>query len=139
MPGTPQDLSSRNRGNAQINMKRRDTGLLGEQIACEFLDKHGYDIVETNYRCSEGEIDIIAKQKDMLVFVEVRTKRSYQFGSPEESITTTKKERLRAVAERYGQEHDNIPLSWRIDVMAIQLDKSYGVKRIQLIENAVDR
>jgi putative endonuclease len=120
-------------------MKRRDTGILGEKIACEFLGKNGYDIVETNYRCAEGEIDIIARQKDMLVFVEVRTKKSYQFGSPEESITTTKKDRLRAVAERYGQEHDNIPASWRIDVMAIQLDRSYRVKRIQLIENAVDR
>lgn len=120
-------------------MKRRDTGLLGEKIACEFLGKNGYDIVETNYRCTEGEIDIIARQKDILVFVEVRTKKSYQFGIPEESITATKKDRLRAVAERYGQEHDNIPASWRIDVMAIQLDRNDGVKRIQLIENAVDR
>ena len=119
-------------------MKRRDTGILGERIACEFLGKNGYDIIETNYRCTEGEIDIVARQKDLLIFVEVRTKKSRQFGSPEESITRIKKERLRAVAERYGQEHDDIPGSWRIDVMAIQLDSSNRVRRIQLIENAVD-
>jgi putative endonuclease len=119
-------------------MKRRETGILGEKIACEFLSRNGYDIIETNYRCAEGEIDIIARQKDILVFIEVRTKKSQQFGSPEESITRNKKEKLRALAERYGQEHENIPGSWRIDVMAIQLDSGNRLKRMQLIENAVD-
>ena len=119
-------------------MKRRGTGILGEKLACEFLRKNGYDIIETNFRCVEGEMDIIAKQKDTLVFVEVRTKRSQQFGSPEESITSIKKDRLRTVAERYGLEHDNTPSSWRIDVMAIQLDNNNRAKRIQLIENAVE-
>jgi len=119
-------------------MKRRDTGMLGEKLACEFLGKNGYDIVETNYRCTEGEIDIIARREDVLVFVEVRTKTSRQFGSPEESITGRKRERLRAVAEHYGQERDNLPGSWRIDVMAIQLDRNNRVKRLQHIENAVD-
>ena len=119
-------------------MKRRDTGILGEIIACEFLGKNGYDIIETNYRCAEGEIDIIARQEDILVFVEVRTKKSQQFGSPEESITRNKKERLRALAERYGQEHENLPDIWRIDVIAVQLDSANKLTRIQLIENAVD-
>ena len=119
-------------------MKRRETGILGEKIACEYLGKNGYDIIETNYRRIEGEIDIIARQEDILVFVEVRTKKSRQFGNPEESITRVKKERLRMLAERYGQEHDNIPDSWRIDVMAIQLDSGNRVKKIQHIENAVD-
>jgi putative endonuclease len=119
-------------------MRRRDTGILGEKLACQFLVKKGYDIIETNYRCAEGEIDIIARQEDTLVFVEVRTKRSKEFGLPEESITAVKKERLRALAERYGQEHENLPGLWRIDVVAIQLDKKDGSRRIQLIENAVE-
>lgn len=118
-------------------MKRRDIGMYGERIACEFLGKNGYDIVETNYRCASGEIDIVARQEDTLIFVEVRTKKSWQYGSPEESITEIKKDRLRAVAESYGQEHDNIPESWRIDFMGIELDGNNRVKRIQLIENAV--
>ena len=119
-------------------MKRRETGALGERIAGEFLRKNGYDILEKNYRCPDGEIDIIARQKDTLVFIEVRTKKSRLFGSPEESITKVKKERLRALAEYYGQNHDNLPLNGRIDVVAIQMHDSGKVSRIELIENAVD-
>lgn len=119
-------------------MKRRETGILGENLACAFLAKNGYEIIERNYRCREGEIDIIARQQDTLVFIEVRTKKSKVFGSPEESITQVKKERLRIVAERYGQEHEDLPESWRIDVMGIQLDRNNKLKRIQIIENAVD-
>jgi len=119
-------------------MKRRETGALGERLACDFLGKNGYDILETNYRCRDGEIDIIAKQGDTLVFVEVRTKKSRQFGTPEESITPTKMERLRTVAAHYGQNHDNLPTNWRIDVVAIQMDTRSRVSRIELIENAVE-
>ncbi len=118
-------------------MKRRDTGALGEKLAKDFLKKRGYHILETNYRCPEGEIDIVAKHKDSLVFIEVRTKKSLEFGSPEESITRTKKERLRAVASRYQQTHDNLPPLWRIDVVAIELDQKNKPLRIELIENAV--
>jgi putative endonuclease len=118
-------------------MKRRDTGILGEKLAGEFLGKNGYSILETNYRCPEGEIDIIARQEDILVFVEVRTKKSRRFGSPEESITPTKMKRLRAVAAHYGQNRDNLPASWRIDVLAIQMDRNGKVTRMELIENAV--
>ena len=82
-------------------MKRRDTGILGEKLARDFLKRHGYHILETNYRRPEGEIDIVAKQRDYLVFIEVRTKKSLQFGSPEESITPAKKERLIATAHCY--------------------------------------
>ena len=61
-------------------MKRRDTGIRGEKLARDFLKRQGYRIIETNYRCPEGEIDIIARHKDFLVFVEVRTKTSLKFG-----------------------------------------------------------
>jgi len=118
-------------------MKRRDTGILGEKLARDFLKKRGYHIRETNYRCPEGEIDIVATDKDYLVFVEVRTKTSLEFGSPEESITPTKKERLKATASRYQQSHSNLPPLWRIDVVAVELNPKGGVSRIELIENAV--
>ena len=118
-------------------MKRRDTGILGEKLAKDFLKKQGYRIEETNYRCPEGEIDIVARHKDSLVFVEVRTKKSLEFGSPEESITPAKMERLRTVASRYRQTHDNLPLSWRIDAVAVELDQKGKLSRIELIENAV--
>lgn len=119
-------------------MKRRETGMLGEKLACDFLGKNGYQIVETNYRCPDGEIDIIARQEDTLVFVEVRTKKSSKFGTPEESITRTKMERLRTVAAHYGQNRSNLPPAWRIDVVAIQMDSKGRVSRIEIIENAVE-
>lgn len=118
-------------------MKRRDTGILGEKLAGDFLKKRGYHVIETNYRCPEGEIDIIARHKDFLVFVEVRTKTGPEYGSPEESITTVKKERLKTVASRYCQTHENLPQSWRIDVVAVELNQRGKVSRIELIENAV--
>ncbi|OGO43111.1 MAG: hypothetical protein A2137_07835 [Chloroflexi bacterium RBG_16_58_8] len=118
-------------------MTRRETGTLGEQLARDFVAKNGYQVLDTNYRCRDGEVDIIAKQDDTLVFIEVRTKKSRQFGTPEESITPTKMERLRTVAAHYGIEHDNLPLNWRIDVVAIQMDTRGRVERIELIENAV--
>ena len=118
-------------------MKRKDTGALGEKLAQNFLKKRGYRILETNYRCPEGEMDIIARHKDYLVFIEVRSKKSLQFGSPEESVTSAKKEKLRAVAEHYLQTHDKLPLLWRIDFVAVELDQKDKPVRIDLIENAI--
>jgi putative endonuclease len=119
-------------------MKRQTTGRLGEKIAVEFLKKKGYEILATNYRCSEGEIDIITKLNDTLVFVEVRTRSSRKYGSPEESITLNKKEKLRALAERYYQEQENLPDNWRIDVVAVEMGRGGKVKRVEIIENAIE-
>jgi len=58
-------------------MSKRETGNLGEKMACGFLENNGYKVIETNYRCRHGEMDIIARQCETLVFVEVRTKKSY--------------------------------------------------------------
>jgi putative endonuclease len=118
-------------------MKRRKTGILGEKLAKDYLKKKGYRILETNYRCPEGEVDIIAEHNDILVFVEVKTRRSLEFGSPEESITAEKRERLRAVAAYYRQAHENLPQLWRIDVVAIELGPKNKPSRIELFENAV--
>ncbi|MDP2919472.1 MAG: YraN family protein [Dehalococcoidia bacterium] len=119
-------------------MTRKATGALGERLAANFLNQHGYRIIENNFRCREGEIDIIAVKNDCLVFVEVRAKRSRLFGTPEESITATKKKHLRAAAERYRQAHNGLPTEWRIDVVAVELDRSGKVQRLEIIENAVE-
>ena len=119
-------------------MKRRDVGILGEKLARQHLRKAGYSILETNYRCAEGEIDIIARHRDYLVFVEVRSKTGPEFGSPEESITKTKKQRLVATATHYRQSHDNLPPLWRIDVVAVELNRQGKPSRIEIIENAID-
>ena len=119
-------------------MKRRETGILGENLARGYLEKLGYHILENNYRCPEGEIDIVAKHKGYIVFVEVRTKRSLEFGRPEESITLAKKRRLRACVLYYLQEHPDLSQLSRIDVVVIELNHEGGLSRIDLIENAVD-
>ena len=118
-------------------MKRRDTGILGEKLARDFLIEKGYRILENNFRCPEGEIDIVARHGDYLVFTEVRAKRNLSFGSPEESITPAKMKRLRATAAYYRQTHNDLPELWRIDVVALELDRKGKPSRIELIENAV--
>ncbi len=119
-------------------MRRKALGTWGEKIAMEYLRKRGYQIVETNFRCREGEIDIVAQDKDYLVFVEVRTRRGCEFGTPEESVTTTKKKKLISLAFTYLQNHRNLPALWRFDVVAIELDRGEQVTRLELIQNAIN-
>ncbi len=120
-------------------MNRQEVGKLGEKAAQKFLKKRGYRIREVGFRCPRGEIDIIAQQKDYLVFVEVRTKSNLDFGTPEESITQAKKKKLVALALTYTSIHQKLPSLWRIDVVAIELDDKGKLKRIELIENAIEQ
>lgn len=117
---------------------RKHLGAFGERIAKEHLEKHGYEILECNYRCSIGEIDIVARDGDYLVFTEVRTKKDRKFGAPEESITSAKKAKLIELAETYLQEHPDTPELWRIDVVAIEVGRDERVSRVELIKNAVN-
>jgi len=112
------------------------TGQLGEKLAQDFLKGRGYEIVATNYRTRDGEIDIIASKDDVLVFVEVRAKSSRAFGTPEESVTLRKKQKLVLVAQDYVQKHE-IKEPWRIDFIAVELDSKGNPLRIEQIENAV--
>jgi putative endonuclease len=118
-------------------MTRKETGILGEKLARDFIKKRGYHIVETNYRCRYGEVDIVARYKEYLVFIEVRTKSNRSFGTPEESITAAKKVRMRRVTEYYYQSHERLPENWRIDLVAVELNESGKPGRIEVVENAV--
>ncbi len=120
-------------------MDRQEVGKLGEKAAQKFLKKRGYKIRETGFRCRHGEIDIVAQQKDCLVFVEVRTKSNLDFGSPEESLTQGKKDKLIASGLSYITTHQNLPAQWRIDMVAVELDENGKTKRIELIENAIEK
>jgi putative endonuclease len=120
-------------------MDRQQVGKLGEKEAQKFLKKRGFRIRETGFRCHHGEIDIVAQKKDYLVFVEVRTKSNLEFGTPEESITQAKKERLIASALTYTTTHEKLPSLWRIDIVAIELDEKGKTTRIEHIENAVEQ
>lgn len=118
-------------------MNRKALGEFGERWAREYIERNGYLIRETNFRCRKGEIDIVAENEGCLVFVEVRTKTGSEFGTPEESVTPAKQEKLVAVAMSYLQAHDDLPSEWRIDVVAIEVNSKGRVVRTELIRNAV--
>lgn len=119
-------------------MKRKALGTWGEKTAKEYLQGQGYQILETNFRCREGEIDIIARDGEYLVFVEVRTRKGSEFGTPEESITTAKKKKLISLAFVYLQNHSNLPSLWRFDVVAIELNQEGEITRLELIRDAIN-
>ncbi|MBI4234640.1 MAG: YraN family protein [Chloroflexi bacterium] len=112
-------------------------GARGEEAACGFLTRRGYTILARNFRCREGEIDIVARKEEVLVFVEVRTRRSRTFGGPEESVTRAKEGRLVAAANRYLQEHDE-DLPWRIDLVGVEADAKGNIVRLWQVESAVE-
>lgn len=116
---------------------RRALGRLGEEVAVRHLRRHGYVIVERNYRCPDGEMDIIARDQGRLAFVEVRARRSTAFGTPEESVTPRKQARLAMVARNYLQEKGLADVEWGIDVVAIEFTPRGTLQRIELIRNAV--
>jgi len=116
---------------------RRRSGALGEKIAAKHLAGLGYEIRDTNFRCQKGEIDIVARDGECLVFVEVRTKTGSGFGTPEESVTSAKKAKLVSLALVYLQTHNHLPPLWRIDVVAVELDREGKPSRIELVQNAV--
>ncbi len=120
-------------------MNRKELGIIGEKLAKDFLKKRGYRIHKTNFSCRVGEIDIIARKNDCLVFVEVRTKASIDFGSPEESMTLAKREKIVAVALSYLNKYQNqSSKKWRIDFIGLELDHNGKATRIEHIENAVE-
>ena len=116
---------------------RKELGDWGERLAADYLRRQGYIIRDTKFRCPVGEIDIVAEKGQYLVFVEVRTKRGQAFGTPEESVTLSKAEKLVELAHTYLQTHDGLPPFWRIDVVAVELTSRGRLSRVELIENAV--
>ena len=119
-----------------MNPGRRGLGAFGERVAAAHLEAKGYRIRARNFRCREGEIDIVAEDGDCLVFVEVRTRRGDAFGSPAESVTAAKERRLLTVAKAYLQQHNDVPPNQRIDVVAVELSRG-RLLAVQHIEGAI--
>jgi len=119
-----------------VNPGRRELGAFGERVAVAHLEAKGYRIRARNFRCREGEIDIVAEDGDCLVFVEVRTRRGNAFGTPAESVTAAKERRLLTVARAYLQEHADVPSNQRIDVVAVELSRG-RLLPVQHIEGAI--
>jgi len=112
-----------------MKTKKLEIGYLGEIIAKKYLQNKGYRIIEENYRNKYAEIDLIASHKDILVFVEVRTRTGEQFGTPEESIKRAKIKKLIRNAEAYTA-IKRYSKRCRIDAICIVLDEGGEAKRI---------
>jgi putative endonuclease len=113
----------------------KELGREGERLAGRFLGRKGYRIKEKNYSSSLGEIDIVARDKGTMVFVEVKTRRNNEYGYPQDAVTRSKQQRMRKVALTYlkksGWERD-----CRFDVVSILIDSEDKVAGIELIKDA---
>ena len=111
-------------------MNNRDFGNRGEDLACEYLQKNGYEILERNKHFSKlCEIDIIAKIKNKVVFVEVKTRKTNSFGTPLEAITKTKYNNIKTGVLTYLQE--NKIKSYQIDVIGITLEPELKIEHLR--------
>jgi putative endonuclease len=109
-------------------------GRWGEQAAAEYLEKQGYIILARNFRAAHGEVDIIARQKNVLVFVEVKARSSNRYGYPEHSVTPRKQQHILSAAQEYIFEHPEFQ-TWRVDVIAVEGET--GQAKISHFENVV--
>ena len=109
-------------------------GKWGEETAVEYLMQKGCEIIGQNVRTPYGEIDIVAKQGETIIFIEVKTRTSNTMGLPEEAITSRKREHMIACAEHYATEHEID--SWQIDVISIE-GKPGAIPIITYFENAI--
>jgi len=116
-------------------MNKKEFGDKGEDIAVDFLKSNSYDIVERNYRFGHGEIDIIAKRNNVLIFIEVKTRKNLEFGPPELAVTKGKQRQIRKIAQAYLIEKKIEDTDCRVDVIAILLKKNLPPE-INHIENA---
>jgi putative endonuclease len=117
--------------------RRQQIGRRGEELAARHLADQGYLILRRNWRCPAGEVDIVARQDETLVLVEVRARSGRDFGQPEESITPAKRARLIACGGYLTAEMEwRGP--WRIDVVAVELGAGDCVRRITHIPSAVE-
>ena len=100
--------------------RHNDTGKLGEELALRYLQEQGWEILEINWRLGRTEVDLIAKEKEVLVFVEVKTRRNDSYGTPEEAVGGGKMKRLTRACARYME---RIGHDWevRFDVISILL------------------
>lgn len=130
---------------------RQTLGSQGEALAANYLQDRGYTILGRNVRTAYGEIDLIAFQEEtglpatvlgpeiltpVVVFVEVKTRRSIAYGLPEESITPQKRAHLLAAIQAYMPSHPELPQAWRVDVIAVQWLKGCTAPEITHFENA---
>lgn len=116
--------------------RRQKFGEQGEALAVRRLKKAGYQIIETNYRTRLGEIDIIAKENDTIVFVEVKSRRSVHFGSPKQAVTLQKQRKISMVALYYLKTTGRSAAKARFDVVTVISNRDRP--QVEIIKNAFE-
>ena len=116
--------------------KSQQYGQKGEATAVRYLRRCGYQILEKNYRTNLGEIDIIARDKDFIVFVEVKARQSRSFGNPKGALTANKQRKISMVALQYLKSTRQLEAKARFDVVAVHPSES--CQRIEVVKNAFD-
>lgn len=117
---------------------RGAVGRYGEEMAIEHLKRQRYRILERNYRKPFGEVDIIASDKETVVFIEVKTRQSTRFGSPFEAVDIRKQRQISRVAQEYLQTHGATDVSARFDVIAVRVDRDNRLIAIDHLQNAFE-
>ncbi len=107
-------------------------GALGEELAAEALRVRGWAILDRNWRCRAGEIDLVARDGECYVFVEVKTRHGHAVQFPEDALTPTKAARLESLAQLYLARHGLEDVTWRLDLVAIELDRRGQVQRLAI-------
>ncbi len=130
------DYIFKNRNNRTLPKENLIKGKLGENTAAKYLKKNGYKIVERNYRCKFGEIDIIALDGDILAFIEIKTRSSRKHIPPEFTVTRNKQNKIKRSASCYLGRHGIEDRDCRFDIAAITIGK--GGKSITLYKNAFE-
>lgn len=118
--------------------KNFSLGKIGEELAAKYLQKHGYKIIERNFKKRYGEIDIVAQEGETLVFVEVKTRYSFDFVSPQNSVTPWKLKTLKRSALYYKMLHPELPENLRVDFVGVVMESGGQAKEIKLIKNIID-
>jgi putative endonuclease len=119
-------------------MARRQTiGRWGEEVAAQFLQEKGYEILQRNVYTPYGELDIVARCGEIIVFVEVKTRTSSSFGLPEISVGPRKVRHLLDSALAFMQQYMGCEDAWRVDVIAIEGRPGGPISHIEVFENAV--
>ena len=114
-------------------------GERGERFAARYLRRHGYKILVRRFKSRAGEIDLVCRHKDWLVFVEVKTRKSDNYGAPSDAVTREKQKHMSKVALEYLRLLDNPQIHWRFDIVEVLMQE--GARKpddIRLIQNAFD-
>jgi putative endonuclease len=113
---------------------KQERGKIGEDLAVKYLENIGYKIIERNFYCRQGEIDIIAKDKNEMVFVEVKSRTNYNYGMPVDAVTTIKQKHIEKSTKYYLYKNKIENSFVRIDVIEVFLyKKSYKIHHIKQI------